>query len=104
MPNPKSSIIYAVTLLRHGTDIVRVKNISPYCATGYKSCKIHAGDKEIEMVDITYASDKKESNFVAETPAGEKFLGGPELTVPTDEAEAYLEQARAAGLTILPFP
>jgi hypothetical protein len=56
------------------------------------------------MVDITYASDKKESNFVAETPAGEKFLGGPELTVPNDEAEAYLEQARAAGLTILPFP
>jgi hypothetical protein len=56
------------------------------------------------MVDITYATDGKKSNFVAETPAGEEFLGGPELTVPIDEADAYLEQARAAGLTILAFP
>jgi hypothetical protein len=63
-----------------------------------------AGDKEIEMADITYATDGKESNFVAESPAGEEFLGGPELTVPDYEADAYLERARAAGLTILPFP
>lgn len=56
------------------------------------------------MADITYATDGKESSFVAETPAGEEFLGGPELTVPDDEAEGYLEQARKAGLTILPFP
>ena len=61
-------------------------------------------DKEIEMADITYATDGKESNFVAESPAGEEFLGGPELTVPDYEADAYLERARAAGLTILPFP
>jgi hypothetical protein len=62
------------------------------------------GDKEIEMVDITYATDGEDSNFVAETPAGEEFLGEPELTVPNDEAEAYLEQARAAGLTVRAFP
>jgi hypothetical protein len=61
-------------------------------------------DQEIEMADITYATDGNESNFVAETPAGEEFLGGPELTVPDHEAEAFLERARAAGLTILPFP
>ncbi len=56
------------------------------------------------MADITYATDGKESNFVAELPAGEEFLGGPELTVPDYEADVYLERARAAGLTILPFP
>lgn len=56
------------------------------------------------MADITYATDGNESNFVAETPAGEEFLGGPELTVPDHEAEAFLERARTAGLTILPFP
>ena len=56
------------------------------------------------MADITYATDGKELNFVAELPAGEEFLGGPELTVPDYEADAYLERARAAGLTILPFP
>jgi hypothetical protein len=56
------------------------------------------------MVDITYATDGKESNFVAETPAGEEFLGGPEVTIPEDEAEAYLKKARDAGLTVLAFP
>jgi len=56
------------------------------------------------MVDITYATDGEESNFVAETPAGKEFLGGPELTVPNDEAEAYLKHARAAGLSVLAFP
>ena len=61
-------------------------------------------NKEIEMVDITYATDGEKSNFVAETPAGKEFLGGPELTVPIDEAEAYLKQARAAGLSVLAFP
>ena len=56
------------------------------------------------MADITYATDGKQSNFVAETPAGEEFLGGPEVTVPEDEAEAYLKKARDAGLSVLAFP
>jgi hypothetical protein len=56
------------------------------------------------MADITYASDGEKSNFVAETDAGEKFLGGPELTVPDDEAEAYLKRARDAGLSVVAFP
>jgi hypothetical protein len=58
----------------------------------------------MEMADITYATDGKESSFVAETPAGEKFLGGPELTVPSDDAETFLVKAQAAGLSVLPFP
>jgi len=37
-----------------------------------------AGDKEVEMADITYATNGKHSNFVAETTAGEEFLGGPD--------------------------
>ena len=56
------------------------------------------------MADITYATDGEESNFVAETRAAEEFLGGPELTVPLNEAETYLQRACAAGLTILPYP
>ena len=73
-------------------------------ARGRKIVQGTRWNKEIEMADITYATDGKESNFFAETPAGEEFLGGPELTVPNDEAEAYLKHARAAGLSVLAFP
>ena len=53
------------------------------------------------MADITYATDGKESNFVAESPAGEEFLGGPELTVPDYEADAYpAPQARQPGRSV----
>jgi hypothetical protein len=54
--------------------------------------------------DITYATDDTKSNFVAETPAGEAFLGGPELTVPNNQADECLAKAIAAGLSVLPFP
>lgn len=56
------------------------------------------------MADISYATDGEQSNFVAELRAGEEFLGGPELTVPINEADTYLVRACAAGLTILPYP
>jgi hypothetical protein len=49
--------------------------------------------------DITYAIDAEEGQtvFSANSPAGEEFLdgGGP---------ERGSELARAAGLTIVPFP
>jgi hypothetical protein len=56
--------------------------------------------------DITYSIDAEagETIFSANSPAGEQFLGGPELAFPNDEAKAYLEQAKAAGLTVVPFP
>jgi hypothetical protein len=52
--------------------------------------------------DIDYASDSEETTFSANTPAGETFLGGPELTVSNTEAAAVVAKARAAGLTIGP--
>jgi hypothetical protein len=62
-------------------------------------------DKENKVrADITYATDDTKSNFVAETPAGEAFLGGPELTIPNDQADECLAKAIAAGLSVLPFP
>jgi|tagenome__1003787_1003787.scaffolds.fasta_scaffold16859299_2 hypothetical protein len=54
--------------------------------------------------DITYATTDTESNFVAETPAGEAFLRGPELTIPSNQADDCLAKAIAAGLSVLPFP
>ena len=35
--------------------------------------------------DITYAMNESEANFVAETPAGEKFLGKPEINIQSIE-------------------
>lgn len=57
-------------------------------------------------VDITYSigAEDGQTTFSANTPAGEVFLDGSELAVPNDEAKAYLENARAAGLTVVPFP
>ena len=54
--------------------------------------------------DITFAATDTKSNFVAETPAGEAFLGEPEVNVPNDQADELLARAIAAGLTVLPFP
>jgi hypothetical protein len=58
------------------------------------------------IADITYFidADAGETIFSANSPAGEEFLDGPKLSVPNDEARDYLENARAAGLTIVPFP
>ena len=54
--------------------------------------------------DITYSIDSDETIFSANTPAGEKFLEGPERAIATNEAIEFLEAARAAGLTVVPFP
>jgi hypothetical protein len=54
--------------------------------------------------DITYATDGGNTVFSADTPAGEEFLDGRELAVPNEDAKEYLDRAKAAGLTIVPFP
>jgi hypothetical protein len=54
--------------------------------------------------DITFAADDEITNFVGETPAGEAFLGAPKIAIPNHLAEKYLEKAKAAGLSVLPFP
>ena len=54
--------------------------------------------------DITFAMNEREANFVAETPAGEKFIGKPEINIPVHRTGGYVEKAVEAGLTVLPFP
>jgi hypothetical protein len=61
---------------------------------------------ESSMADITYSidADHRETTFSANTPAGEAFLGGPELVVPNESALAFREEAQAAGLIVAAFP
>ncbi len=56
--------------------------------------------------DITYSidADAGATTFSANSPDGEEFLGAPEYTLPNEEAKEYLEEAKAAGLTVIPFP
>ena len=57
------------------------------------------------MVDITYSNNADgQTTFSANTPAGEAFLGIRELEVPNERAQAFLEEARADGLIVIPFP
>jgi hypothetical protein len=55
--------------------------------------------------DIDYTSDAGagETTFSANTPAGEKFLGGRERTVWNVAAAALVANARATGLKVEPF-
>jgi hypothetical protein len=41
-----------------------------------------------------------ETMFRANTPKGEEFLGGVELTMSNEEAHTFIQDARAAGLTV----
>jgi hypothetical protein len=55
-------------------------------------------------VDITYSVDGEEVTFSASTPAGEKWMGMTEKTVPLADAKDYREAAEANDLTVKPFP
>jgi hypothetical protein len=44
-----------------------------------------------------------ETTFTANTPTGEEFLRGPELTIPSIDAANIVASARAAGLIVQPF-
>ena len=52
--------------------------------------------------DIDYTVDigRHETMFRANTPKGEEFLGGVELTMSNEEAHTFIQDARAAGLTV----
>jgi hypothetical protein len=41
--------------------------------------------------------------FRAKTPKGEKFLGGVDLIMSSEEAHTFIQDARAAGLTVKSF-
>ena len=52
--------------------------------------------------DIDYTVDigRHETMFRANTPKGEEFLGGVDLTMSNEEAHTFIQDARAAGLTV----
>jgi hypothetical protein len=69
-----------------------------------------AGDKkEKDMpelkgdIDYTVDADAGETTLRANTPKGEEFLDGPELTMPNEEAKAFIEEAREVGLEVKSF-
>jgi len=41
--------------------------------------------------------------FRANTPKGKEFLGGADLTMSDEEAHTFIQDARAAGLTVKSF-
>ena len=53
--------------------------------------------------DIDYTVEGDEVIFRANTPNGEEYLEGPELSVPTTDAKEFIDEARAAGIEIDPF-
>jgi hypothetical protein len=55
--------------------------------------------------DIDYTVDvgRHETMFRANTPKGEEFLGGADLTMSNEEAHTFIQDARAAGLTVKSF-
>jgi hypothetical protein len=55
--------------------------------------------------DIDYTVDigRHETMFRANTPKGEEFLGGFELIMSNEEAHTFIQDARAAGLTVKSF-
>jgi hypothetical protein len=55
--------------------------------------------------DIDYTVDigRHETTFRANTAKGEEFLGGVELTMSNEEAHKFMQDARAAGLTVKSF-
>ena len=46
---------------------------------------------------------RHETMFRANTPKGEEFLGGADLTMSNEEAHPFIQDARAAGLTVKSF-
>jgi len=55
--------------------------------------------------DIDYTVDihRHETTFRANTARGEEFLGGVDLTMSNEEAHTFIQDARAAGLTVKSF-
>jgi hypothetical protein len=55
--------------------------------------------------DIDYTVDigRHETMFRANTPKGEEFLGGVDLIMSNEEAHTFIQDARAAGLTVKSF-
>ena len=51
-------------------------------------------------IDYTVVIGRHETIFRANTPKGEEFLGGLDLTMSNEDAHTFIQDARAAGLTV----
>lgn len=51
-------------------------------------------------IDYTVNIHRGETTFRANTSKGEKFLGGPELILTSEEAHDFIQEARTTGLTV----
>ena len=60
----------------------------------------HAMPEAPSDIDYTVHIGRHETTFRANTPKGEKFLGGVDLTMSNEEAHTFIQDARAAGLTV----
>lgn len=54
--------------------------------------------------DITVSTDRGITIFSADTPRGEKYLGGFTRSMPVEEALAYQRGIEAAGLIVKIWP
>lgn len=54
-------------------------------------------------IDYTVHVGRHETTFRANTAKGEEFLGGVDLTMSNEEAHTFIQDARAAGLTVKSF-
>ena len=54
-------------------------------------------------IDYTVHVGHGETTFRAKTPRGEEFLGGIDLTMSNEDAHTFIQDARAAGLTVKSF-
>lgn len=54
--------------------------------------------------DMTVSTDNGLTNFSADTPKGEKFLGGPNRSMPSEEARAFQQSVEHAGLVVKVWP
>jgi hypothetical protein len=63
----------------------------------------HAMPEAPSDIDYTVDMGRHETMFRANTSKGEEFLGGGDLTMSNEEAHKFIQDARAAGLTVKSF-
>jgi hypothetical protein len=54
-------------------------------------------------INYTINTHNGDATFVAKTPEGEKYLGGPERTVSNPDVSNFIADARSKGLVVRSF-
>jgi hypothetical protein len=77
----------------------------PVCSCIGDRLRIEENAMPEAQSDIDYTVDigRHETTFRANTAKGEEFLGGVDLTMSNEEAHTFIQDARAAGLTVKSF-